>query len=111
VHRRHALLVVLVSSAVAACNRGRPAWVLMHPPEVRDESYPKGHRLLTAAPVAEWRSVAAFDTEAACEAARQKNVDDSIDRARAEHGDDAKYDLTVRRAVHALCVTADPNRK
>lgn len=101
------LLVSCVVTAGAACNRGRPAWVLMHPPEVRDESYPRGYRLLPRAPLAEWQSVAVFDTEAACEATREKNVDGSIDRAREEHGDDAKYELTVRRAVNAVCVTAE----
>ena len=78
--------------------------MLMHPPEVRDESYPKGYRLLSNAPVAEWRRVAEFDSEAACDAARTRDVDDSIDRARAEHGEDAKYELPVRRAVNAICV-------
>jgi hypothetical protein len=94
-------------AVAAACHRG-PAWVLLHPPEVRDESYPRGYRLVPAAPLAEWRSVAGFDSEAACQAARQKGVDDSIDRARAEHGDDAKYELTVRRAVNAVCARPGP---
>jgi hypothetical protein len=85
-----------------ACHR-RPAWVLLHPPEVRDESYPRGYRLLPAAPLADWHAVEGFADQDACEAARRKNVDQSIDRARAAHGDDAKYELTVRRAVHAVC--------
>ena len=99
--------IALVSAVVAvgaACHRARPAWVLMHPPEVPDASYPRGYRLVPAAPIAEWRGVAAFDSEAACEAARKKDVDDSIDHARADHGDEAKYDLPVRRAVNAVCV-------
>jgi hypothetical protein len=100
-----ALAFVLSALAGVACHRARPAWILMHPPEVRDESYPRGYRLLPAAPMSEWRRVAAFDTQDACEAARRRDVDDSIDRARAEHGDDAKYDLTVRRAVNAICTT------
>jgi hypothetical protein len=109
VRRLRAPLVALVSSALvaAACHRSRPAWFLLHPPEVRDDSYPKGYHLLTAAPLDQWRRVAAFDSEAACVAARQRNLDDSIDRARAEKGDDAKYDLTVRRAVNAVCVTPE----
>jgi hypothetical protein len=76
----------------------------MQPPEVRDDSYPKGYRLVTAAPLAEWHGVATFETEDGCRAAARKSVDDSIDRARAEHGDDAKFELSVRRAVNAVCV-------
>ena len=102
------LIVPLVACclATAACVRSRSTWVLMHPPEVADESYPKGYRLVPTAPIGEWRRVDAFDTEDACEAARKKNLDDSIDRARVDHGEDAKYELTVRRAVNAVCVAA-----
>lgn len=100
-------MLVASLAGAAACHRA-PAWVLLHPPEVRDESYPRGWRLLPAAPLAEWRSVAGFDSEAACEAARKKDVDDSIDRAHAEHGEDAKYELTVRRAVNAVCARPEP---
>ncbi|HYR96532.1 MAG TPA: hypothetical protein VEM57_07320 [Candidatus Binatus sp.] len=100
------LVVLIVGLAAVACTRPR-SWVLMQPPEVADESYPRGYRLVPTAPIAEWRSVAAFGTEAACDAARKKDVDDSIDHARVEHGKDAKYELGVRRAVNAVCVTRE----
>ena len=83
----------------------------MQPPEVRNESYPRGYQLLPGAPLSDWRQVAAFDNEAACEEARQRRTDEAIDRARAAVGeDDAKYDLDVRRAVQARCVTPRAER-
>jgi hypothetical protein len=79
-------------------------WLLLHPPEVRDEAYPMGYHLLGEAPLGEWRLQTAFATERECDAARRRNIDETIDRARAEHGQAAKYELAVRRAVHARCV-------
>ena len=77
----------------------------MQPPEVRNESYPRGYQLLPGAPLSDWRQVAGFDSETACEEARQRRTDEALDRARAAVGeDDAKYDLDVRRAVNARCV-------
>jgi hypothetical protein len=102
--RRRAVVVWVGIVTAVACAGARPAWTLMHPPEVRDDAYPKGYHLLSTAPLAEWRRVATFDSEAACEAARRRDVDDAIDRARAEHGAAAKYELGVRRAVNAICV-------
>ena len=99
---RAACLVV----ALGGCLRPRPAWMLLAPPEVRNESYPRGWQLLPGAPMSDWRRVAVFDSEAACEEARQRRTDDAIDRARATVGEDAKYDLDVRRAVNARCVAA-----
>jgi hypothetical protein len=102
--------------ALAGCVRFRaPAatpgdWVLVHPPEVREEGRPKGYRLLPDAPLSDWRPQASFATEVECDQARRKNTDDSIDRARAEVGDQAKFELTVRRAVQALCVKRDALR-
>jgi hypothetical protein len=103
--RRRALAIGLLAAAVA-CTRERSGWLLMQPPEVRDDAYPKGYHLLSGAPIAEWRRVATFDTEEACETARKQSTDDAIDQARETSGDEAKFDLTVRRAVNALCIRA-----
>ena len=91
--------------AALACMRPRPTWTLLQPPEVRNESYPRGFQLLPDAPVSDWRQVATFASEAACEEARQRQMDEAIDRAHAAVGEDAKYDLDVRRAVNARCVS------
>lgn len=98
--------VVLVGAAatlVAACATG-PRWHLVHPPEAPDAAAPGGGRLFPRAPVAEWRVVAAYETEDACDAARGDALEANLTRAHAEAGDDAKYDLGVRRAVNARCV-------
>jgi len=102
---RAALVTLLLLGALTACLRPRPAWTLVQPPEVRNESSPRGYQLLPAAPLGEWHEVAAFDSELACEAARKERLDGAIVRARAAVGDDAKNDLDVRRAVNARCVT------
>jgi len=68
---------------------------------------PRGRRLLPEAALADWREQAAFPSEEACTAAKGAEINRSIDRARAESGEaNAKYDLAVRRAVHARCVPA-----
>ena len=41
----------------------------MQPPEVRNESYPRGYQLLPGAPLSDWRQVPGFDSETACEEA------------------------------------------
>jgi hypothetical protein len=88
----------------AACAR-RPAWNLVQPPEVPNSAYPRGYQLLIDAEMKEWHSVGTFDSEtASCETARKQNTDDSIDHAHEVSGADAKFDLPVRRAVHARCV-------
>jgi hypothetical protein len=87
----------------AACAR-KPAWNLVHPPEVPNSAYPRGYQLLIDADTTQWHSVGTFESETACEAARKQNTDDSIDRARERYGPDAKFDLPVRRAVQARCV-------
>jgi hypothetical protein len=99
------LLVLLLLGTLAACLRPRPSWTLVEPPEVRNENFPRGYQLLPTAPLDEWHRVATFASEAACEAARKGRLDDAIDRARAAVGDDARYDLDVRRAVNSRCVT------
>ena len=42
-------------------------------------------------------------TREACEAARARKIDATIDEARLEHGEAAKLELPVRRAVNARC--------
>ena len=89
---------------VAKTPRG---WLLMYPPQVEDPALPKGQRLLPEAPLADWREQAAFPSEEACTEAKRTDINRSIDHARAESGEaNAKYDLAVRRAVHARCVPA-----
>ena len=102
---RATLLAACLLAGLGACMRPRPTWTLLQPPEVRNESYPRGYQLLPGAPVSDWRQVATFASEAMCEEARQRRTDEAIDRAHAAVGEEAKYDLDVRRAVHARCVT------
>jgi len=102
---RAALLAACLLAALA-CMRPRPTWTLVQPPEVRNESYPRGFQLLPEAPMSDWREVAVFDSEAACEEARRRRTDEAIERARTAVGEEAKYDLDVRRAVNARCVAA-----
>lgn len=77
---------------------------LIHPPDVPDARYPGGVHLRSDAPLASWHRVAAFATREHCETSRTRRIDDTIDEARAEVGEDAKYQLPVRRAVNARCV-------
>jgi hypothetical protein len=103
---RSALLSALLVAALAGCLRSRATWALLQPPEVRNENFPRGYQILSTAPMNEWRRIDSFESEAACEQARQRRTDEAIDRARVTQGDDAKFDLDVRRAVNARCVTA-----
>jgi len=103
---RATFLAACLIAGLGACMRPRPTWNLLQPPEVRNESYPRGYQLLPGAPVSDWRQVATFASEAACEEARKQRTDEAIDRARAAVGEDAKNDLDVRRAVNARCVAA-----
>jgi len=80
-------------------------WLLVQPPEVDDPSMPRGRRLLTDAPLAGWPQRGAFASEEECTEAKRAAINGAIDRARKESGEaNAKYDLDVRRAVHAQCV-------
>jgi hypothetical protein len=108
---RSSVLILLLSLRfVAACARPHAAtdgvadWRLVYPPEMPDEHYPKGVHLVGAAPLSEWTGAETFASRDACEAARVREIDDTIDRARVEHGDAAKFELPVRRAVNARCV-------
>jgi hypothetical protein len=98
--------------ALAGCTHPRPhplrswGWVLVHPPQERDPTFPRGVHLLTRAPVTTWQARAIFDTIEACESRKREDVDRTIDSAWASIGPDAKNDLGVRRAVNARCVPA-----
>jgi hypothetical protein len=48
--------------------------------------------------------VAVYTSRQACDSARIARIDTSIDEARAEVGERAKYQMPVRRAVNARCV-------
>jgi hypothetical protein len=96
-----------------ACSRLRPAserkaeWVMIRPPEVADAQAPRGYHLVPTAPESEWLHQACFASQAECDEAREANAETAIVRARASLGDDAKFDLDVRRAVNARCVRAE----
>ncbi len=106
------LLMVLIGGSGCAARPAAggqgvasPAYQLMCPPDVRDENYPGGVHVQADAPLAAWRRVAAFATREECESSRLNRIDESIDKARVEVGDQAKYQLPVRLAVNARCVT------
>ena len=107
------LLTVLILSGGCAAravervqSAASPGYQLILPPAVADKGYPGGFHVQSDAPVASWHQVAAFATRDACESSRIARIDDSIDKARIEVGDRAKYQLPVRRAVRARCVVA-----
>ena len=107
---RSVLVVLALSLVAAGCTHGRPttpeAWSLRYPPETPDTHYPKGVHLARSAPLSEWTVGDRFDSEDACEIARVQRIDAAIDQARITRGDEAKYELPVRRAVNARCVSA-----
>jgi hypothetical protein len=77
---------------------------LVQPPDVKDDRYPGGVHVRSDAPLDTWQRVAAFPTREDCESSRIARIDDTIDKARAEVGDRAKFQLPVRQAVNARCV-------
>ena len=105
-------MVVLALPLLAACAHPRGAtepvadWRLVYPPELPDQHYPKGVHLMGDAPMSTWSAGDAYASRDDCEAARARKIDETIDRARAEHGDAAKFELPVRRAVNARCIGA-----
>jgi len=111
-HRSIAISVLALSLVVPGCTRRGPAttaaidWRLVYPPESPDAHYPKGVHLEGSAPLSEWTAGDRYASEDACETARLQKLDDAIDTARVVHGDEAKFELPVRRAVNARCVTA-----
>src|SRR5262245_14686879 len=93
--------------ALASACATRDGFHLVHPPARPESNVPGGYGLLTKAPLAEWSVVASFDDQEACEKAKRAASEDAVVTARARAGDEAKYDLGVRRAVNARCVRAD----
>ena len=101
---RWAAVVWLSATLLAACATG-PRWQLVHPPESADPGAPGGRRLEPGAAVATWRPVDDYPNRRACDDARNHAWHVALERAHATRGADAKYDLDVRRAVHARCVS------
>jgi len=106
-----ATLLLALSLAAPACTRAHPSmmaaadWRLVYPPESPDAQYPKAVHLRRSAPLADWTPGERYASEDACETARLQKIDDAIDAAHVTHGDDAKFELPVRRAVNARCVS------
>ena len=107
-----ATLLLALALAMPGCTHPRPSmtaandWRLVYPPESQDGHYPKGVHLRRSAPLEEWTPGDRYASEDACETARLQKIDDAIDTARVTHGDDAKFELPVRRAVNARCMAA-----
>ena len=108
-----ATLLLVLSLAAPGCTRPHASttaaaadWRLVYPPESPDAQYPKGVHLRRSAPLEEWTPGERYASEDACEIARLQKIDDAIDAARVTRGDDAKFELPVRRAVNARCVAA-----
>jgi hypothetical protein len=109
--------VILTASIAAvvgatACRAPAPAsspagaWALVEPPEIADAQAPGGIRLLPKEAIERWKSAGRYETESACDAARNARITDTISTARHRLGLDARFDLDVRRAVNACCVPA-----
>lgn len=115
-HIAGTLVVVMIASAGCAAHSATPqvlearGFQLLLPPDVPDTRYPGGFRIRTDTPYASWHPVAAFTTLEECESTRIHQIDESIDQARAEVGDQAKFQLPVRRAVNARCVPSGTAR-
>lgn len=105
-------VAVTIASAGCAARSAAPqvqvteaqGYQLLLPPDVPNTRYPGGVRVQTDRPYADWHHLAVFPTFEECETTRIHHIDDSIDHARAEVGDQAKFQLPVRRAVNARCV-------
>ena len=89
-----------------ACASAR--WRLLEPPVAQNANYPGGVQVLPQAEPARWDVVDSYGSEAACLAARRQRTDAAIDRAKATAGDDAKFDVAVRRAVNSRCEAPAP---
>lgn len=108
-----ALVALLVVTGGCAARPASPrqtaaakGYELIDPPAAPDKHYPGGVHVLSDAPIGEWQRVAAFSSLETCESSRVARIDDSIDLVKREVGDKAKFQLPVRRAVHARCVLA-----
>src|SRR5262245_54934579 len=80
--RRIGLAVLIaIASFIAPCNATAAdvakGWYLMEPPI--DETSNFGHGVLDQAPFIQWKRIATYDTEAACEYKRREAVDASRD--------------------------------
>lgn len=102
--------MLLAGCAARSVERGpvvaSSGYRLIDPPDVPDEHYPGGVHLQAGAPLKAWHQVAVFATREECDSSRLDRIDATIDKARDEFGDKAKFQLSVRRAVHARCVSA-----
>lgn len=96
--------VALLALVLAGCATQR--WALLYPPERADPAAPKGVRLVPRAPLDQWSTQATFSSADACRRRLDADARAAVDRARATAGDDAKYELPLRRAVSARCVPA-----
>ena len=105
-----AILVLIAGVGCAARTAERapklaaPGYQLIDPPDVPDARYPGGAHVQANAPLSSWHRVAVFADEKACDSARVARIDTSIDEARAQVGERAKYQMPVRRAVNARCI-------
>lgn len=93
-------------AGASACASAR--WRLLEPPVAKNANYPGGVQVLPQAEPARWEVVDSYGSETACLAARRQRTDAAIDRAKATAGDDAKYDIAVRRAVNSRCEPPAP---
>lgn len=107
--RRATMTAAGLACGLALACGATQRWHLLHPPESLDPDAPGGIRLLPRTPMAEWRIAGTYAGRDECLAARDAAWDENLGRARAAVGDDAKYDVGVRRAVQARCVRA-PHR-
>lgn len=102
------LIVALIISggcSARSVQRGQvvasQSYQLIVPPEMRDEHYPGGLHIRPDAPRSTWHQVAVFATNEECESSRITRIDDSIDKARAEVGEQAKYAFVYLHTLRA----------
>jgi len=74
--RRIGLAVMMIAAFMAAIDasggEGAKEWYLLEPPV--DETSNFGHGVLDQAPLNEWKRIATYDTESACESKRNEAV-------------------------------------
>jgi hypothetical protein len=109
-HGRYFWIAAAMLVAVAGACATRDAFQLMHPPAQPEADFPGGYRLLPKAPIADWSVVRRFPDRDACEKAKRAAAKDAVEKAQERSGDQAKYDLDLRRAVHARCVPVTAER-
>ena len=109
-HGRYVRIAAATLVALAGACATRDGFQLMHPPAQPEANFPAGYRLLPKAPIADWSVVARFPDREACEKAKRAAAQDAVEKAQERSGDQAKYDLDLRRAVHARCVPVTSER-